>query len=253
MLSFTSARYRVLVALIGIVLLGSFGGFVLAVIYDLNLSQGRLCDGFATETPWACSRAWISALSGWAAAIGAILAALYAGSLVKVQIDKTVEANSIARFSFASEALNFIANDLIKISTLRRHENTARSFRRSMDQKEIVTRQDNLRDLIESVDKTRAYLFENKGLSIKFLPPSCFELRERLLIEVSCFAYNSAETDKHVNLINDVLRSCIKSGEVPFDEKQIHRTLNALEDYFEAVESWKEKLQDMQAIAFGHN
>ncbi|SFK99619.1 hypothetical protein SAMN04488518_113132 [Pseudovibrio ascidiaceicola] len=218
MLSFIPTRYRVLVAWVGIILLGSLGGFVIAVIYDLNLSQGRLCDGFALQTPWACSRTWISALSGWVAAIAAIGAAIYAGSLVKIQIDrteeqidKTIEANAIAK-------LEYTTGCYAQMLTEEKCTNELHNF---AAEKNRIERSDKLHDTkpaetLLALGKSVMYKFETQEqINDAVLPIRLIQLRIILLNEVKAlidFWANHGAQTKTVRAADDTYYSIDQHG-----------------------------------------
>ncbi|KZL10689.1 hypothetical protein [Pseudovibrio sp. Ad26] len=250
-MSSSTARYWGLV----VVCFAAFfmGGLLTVVFFEFQLAQFGLCTGVESEVPWSCGRKWLGALSGWAAAIAAVSAAIYAGSLVKVQIDrtedqidKTVEANSIARQEFMGKAAQFISEDTIKCTRLTIHYTY-------LIEEDLTMKAQNVAGILGSYQ----ILKKNSMDAITFLPYEVWEKRNDIIEALEEFfelKYEDRQEITEAEELNDIIDRLIATAMEKIDNADLydyHRLDKLLDEYRVARVKTLEDIKKNQKRVWG--
>ncbi|KZK85748.1 hypothetical protein PsAD46_03339 [Pseudovibrio sp. Ad46] len=231
-----------------------FGGLLTAVFFEFNLLRGGFCAGIESEAPWACGRSWLSASSGWVAAIAAVIAAIYAGSLVKVQIertkdqiDKSIQANAIARLEYTSRGY----------SRLLAEENSSLELFALSDFKLILTEPPiakKAQAIIALYENTIHKLETLNAAENKVLPIQILVLRHKLIDELKAlhrFKYKEpTEFNENTLLVDRSVEESDWAADHQAIIDQVDRCIGAYSKYKAHIAELKAKFLAVQETAF---
>lgn len=173
-----------------------FGTIYVFLFLDFHLFRFGICAGNTLIEPWACGRAWISALGGYVGGGMAIIAALIAARYVKRQIRLSQTNNNIARIEFINASLSFLFQDE---RTIRQLVNGVSRERNLGNNNFTIGDRREVQGGLQVVDRLNDYLMENESEAIKFLSPPLWEtrlvLRDRTVALVQSFIEMFEEHD----------------------------------------------------------
>ncbi|WP_108817616.1 hypothetical protein [Pseudovibrio sp. Alg231-02] len=238
-------------------ILGAAGSVFLSIfILDFHISRAGLCAGISIDEPWACTREWIGALSGWAAAFAAIAAAAWAGYKVQKQITEAQKTNRIALQPIFAESIGWMAREKEILLKLNRESSLPHEVKTQLEifrsalvaiysvtyPNDIARNEDRLKRVCEEawtrLSKRRDCFVRNQHYfdAAKFLSIDLQEARDTL-VKVSEREFEDCKDffARATKLITD---PAIKNSEAPRSASitQAHDLINSLDEFLSSEE-----------------